>query len=107
MLEFLLVGALVLAAVMVAGVVAIPLLAIGAVIWLVLLPVRWLFKLVFWLGGALLGLLIAPIVLIVVAVAVVGAFVTALLALLAPLTPLVLLALLAWGAYRIAVPRAA
>lgn len=107
MLEFLLLGSVALAAVVFGGVVALPLLLIGALIWVVLLPLRWLFKLVFGIGGALLGILIAPVVIIIAAVALAGVLVAALLALLAPLVPVVLLALLVWGAYRIAVPRVA
>ena len=107
MLEFLILASLALAALVVGSIVAIPIIAVGALIWLVLLPIRWMLKLVFGIGGALLGLLAGPIVMIVLAVALAGAVVVALLALLAPLAPIVLLALLVWGAYRIAVPRAA
>ena len=107
MLEFLLLGSLALAALLLGSIVALPLLAVVALIWLVLLPIRWLFKLVFWMAGALLGLLLAPVVVIAVGIVLVGAFVASLLALLVPLAPIVLLALLVWGAYRIAVPRAA
>jgi hypothetical protein len=87
---------------------ALPFLAIGAILWLVTLPIRLLFgivfggifRLIFGLGGALLGLIIAPIVMVVVGVALIGAFVVAPLALVAPLIPVILLALLAWAIYR-------
>ena len=105
MLGFLIFGALALAF---AGVVAIPFMLIGAVIWLVMLPFRIFFKLlgaifgmVFGLGGALLGLIIAPIVMVIVAVALIGAFVSALLSLVVPLMPVALLALLVWAVYRL------
>ena len=116
MLTFLLFSAFAVVAFGFAGVFALPFLIIGGVIWLVLLPIRLLFglvfgglfRLVFGIGGALLGLVLAPLVMVVVGVALVGAFVAALFALLAPLIPIVLLALLGWGIYRIASrPRAA
>lgn len=112
MLTFLFFSALALAGLLIAGVFALPFLVIGAVIWLVLLPVKLLFgfifgglfRLIFGIGGALLGLIIAPIVIVVVGVALVGVFVAALLALLTPLIPVALLLLLGWGIYRIARP---
>lgn len=105
MLIFLVLSALALAAVVLGGIILIPLLAVGAFLWFVLLPIRLLFKLVFGLGGALLGLLLAPIVLLVIAVSLIGAAVTAVFSLAVPLVPVILLACLAWGLYRIAVPR--
>ena len=74
---------------------------VGGFIWLVLLPLRILFKLIFGLVGGLIGLLVAPIIMLVVGVALVGAFFAAALALLTPLIPLALLFLLGWGLYRL------
>lgn len=105
MLAFIIFSALAMAF---AGVVAIPFMLIGAVLWLVMLPFRLFFKLlggllgmVFGLVGGLIGLVIAPIVMIVVAVALVGAFISALLSLFVPLLPVALLALLVWAVYRL------
>ena len=94
------------------AILLLPLLLIGAVIWLVLLPIRLLFhlpvglvggffSLLFGLAGALLGIVLVPVVLLVVGVALVGAFFAAALALLTPLIPIVLLGLLGWGVYRL------
>jgi hypothetical protein len=107
MLTFLVVSSLALGAAVIAGVAALPILAVGAVIWLVLLPFRLLFKLVFGVLGAAFGLLAAPLFVLVAGLALAGVVVTGTLALLAPLVPIALLALLVWGIYRIAVPRAA
>ena len=74
MLTFLLGTALVLAALGL-GTVALPVLVIGAVIWVVLLPIRLVFGLVIALLGALISLI-------------------------TPLIPVALLALLGWGIYR-------
>ena len=114
MLTVLLLSLFALAAFGFAGVFAIPLIAIGVVIWLVTLPFRLLlgfvfgglFRLVFAIGGALLGIVLAPIIVVVVAAALVGALIAGLLALLAPLIPVVLLLLLGWGIYKVSRPRA-
>jgi len=114
MLTFLFLSLFALAAFGFAGVFALPLIAIGAVIWLVTLPFRLLFgfvfgglfRLVIAIGGALLGIVLAPIIMVVVAVALVGALIAGLLALLAPLIPVVLLLLLGWGIYKVSRPRA-
>jgi len=97
------------------GFLAIPLLVVGGVIWLVLLPIKLLlgfvfgglFRVVFGVLGTLLGLILAPLLLIVAGVAVVGAFIAALIALITPLVPVALLLLLGWGIYRVSArPRA-
>ena len=114
MLTFLLFSLVALAALAFGGVFALPLLVIGAVIWLVTLPFRLLFgfvfgglfRLVFGIVGVLLGVVLAPIIMIVVAVALVGALVAGLLSLLAPLIPVALLLLLGWGIYKLSRPRA-
>jgi hypothetical protein len=92
------------------GALALPFFVVGAVVWLVLLPVRLLFGWVFGglfrvfgLLGALLGLIVAPLALITVGVALLVAFLAALLALVTPLIPVVLLCLLGWGVYRVAI----
>jgi hypothetical protein len=89
-------------------------LVFGGLVWLVTLPIRFLFRVVFGgiglvlggLGGlfgaivgglgALFGLAVAAVVMVALA----GAFVAALLALLAPLVPVVLLLGLGWAIYR-------
>ena len=90
-------------------------LVISAVIWLILLPIRLFFRLVFGaiglvfgllgsvfgIGGSLLGLIIGPVIGLIVVVAVVGALVAAVTALLAPLVPVALLALLAWAIFKL------
>ena len=91
---------------------AVPLLVVGAVVWLVFLPIKLLFgfvlgglfRLVFALLGALMGLIVGPIVLVILGVAAVGALIAGLLALLAPLVPVVLLLLLGWALLRVARP---
>jgi hypothetical protein len=111
MLTFLFFSALALVAFATGGLFLIPFLIVGAVIWLITLPFRLLFgglfRLIFGIGGALLGIVLAPLILVVVAIAVVGAFVAAVLALLTPLIPVMLLVLFGWGVYRIARPRPA
>jgi hypothetical protein len=105
MVAFIVLAALALA---LAGVVAIPFIVIGGVIWLITFPLRLLFKLVggilgmvFGLLGGLLGLVIAPVVMLVVVIAIVGALLTAMVSLLAPLLPVALLGLLVWAIYRV------
>lgn len=104
MLTFLILSGLVLAVIVIGGLLTLPFLLIGAVVWLLLLPFRLLFKLVFGIGGALLGLLLTPFVMVIVAVALIGAAITALLGLAVPLVPVILLALLVWGILRVVTP---
>src|SRR5687767_1655517 len=112
MLTGLFVGAILLLVMGVGGAFVLPFLIVGALIWLVVLPFRILFHVVFGLvggffgliagiGGALLGVLLVPLVLLVVGVALVGAFLAVLLAFLTPLVPVFLLVLLGWGVYRL------
>jgi hypothetical protein len=101
MITLLLLCALGLAACVVLGVVALPLLAIGGLLWLVTFPIRILLKLLFGLGGALIGLVLAPVIAVVVAIVVAVALVGAVLSLVAPLLPLVLLGFFAWAVYRL------
>ena len=113
MLTFLLVSSLVLA-LFGFGLFALPLLIVGGVLWLVMLPIRLLFGFVFGglfrvffgLLGGLFSLLLVPLVMVVVGVALVGAFVAALVALLTPLIPVILLLLVGWAIYRAAGRRA-
>ncbi len=104
MLTLLFLSVLTLVAAVVAGIVVVN-LALGALVWLVLLPFRLLFKLVFGHGGLVLGVLLAPLLAVVAAVVVVGALLVALLSLLAPLVPIVLLAGFGWALYRLFVAR--
>ena len=71
-----------------------------AVIWLVTLPFRILFKIVFGLGGLFLGLLFAPFVLVVAGIGIAVAAVGAVLSLLTPLLPVLLLGFFGWAIYR-------
>ncbi len=100
MLTFLLFTALALAATVVGGLFFVH-LAVGAVFWLLLLPLRLIFKLVFGLGGLVLGMVMAPLIAVLVGVALLVALVLGALALLAPLIPLALLAGFAWALYRL------
>jgi hypothetical protein len=68
--------------------------------WLVFLPFRVLFKLVFGIGGLLIGVLAAPIVLLLVAIGVIVAVLAALAAIVLPLLPVILLGLGGWAIYR-------
>jgi hypothetical protein len=74
-------------------------------VWLVTLPFRILFRIVFGLGGGLLRLLLAPIVFLVFGVVLFALVVAAVLAILAPLIPVALLGLAAWAVYRLTTRR--
>lgn len=86
------------------GILVLPLLAIGLALWLLTIPIRmigWLLSGVFHVLGGLLGLVLAPLVLVALALLVVVALIVGLVSLLAPLVPVVLLALLVWAIYHI------
>ena len=92
----------------VAGAIAVPLILMAAAIWVVTLPFRLAFNLLF--GGlklllglaiGLVGLLALPLILLIAGIGLTGALVAGLLSLMAPLVPLALLGLLAWGIYRL------
>ena len=97
-----------LAALALGGVFALPFVILGAVLWIVFLPIKLLlgflfggvFRLVFGTFGALFGLLIVPLVLVVGGIALVAALALGLFALVTPLIPVILLALLGWGIYK-------
>ncbi len=99
MLTFLIICAF--TALAVGGLVAIPIFAVVSLVWLVLLPFRLLFKMLFGLGGMLIGLVVAPFVMLILGVVLIGALVAGLLALLAPALPIVLFALFGWALYRV------
>ena len=101
MLTFLVLSALALMVFVIGGLIAIPILAVASIVWLVLLPFKLLFKLIFGMGGMLLGLLAAPFLMLIVGVVLVGALLAGVLALLAPLLPIALLAVFAWALYRL------
>ena len=105
MLTFLVISAFALMALVVGGLIAIPILAVTSLIWLVLLPFRLLFKLLFGIGGMLLGMLVAPVVMIVVGVVLFGALIAGILALLTPLLPILLLGAFGWALYRLVARR--
>ena len=95
-----------------AGVVAVPLLFAVAALWLVTLPFRLAFRLLFGgvqlllgLGAAILSILALPLVLLVAAIGLVGAVLAGVLSLAVPLVPLALLGLLAWAIYRVTAHR--
>ena len=75
-------------------------LILKAVFWLLFLPFRLLFSLVFGLGGLLIGVVIAPVLLLAVGAALIVAILAALVALLLPLAPVILLALVGWAIYK-------
>ena len=74
--------------------------AVKVLLWLVLLPFKILFKVVFGLGWLILGAIAAPLLLLMVGVAVLVAVIGALLAIVLPLLPIVLLAAVAWAIFR-------
>jgi hypothetical protein len=71
-----------------------------AVFWIVTLPFRILFKIVFGLGGLLLGILFAPFVLVIAAIAGVVALLGGIVSLVTPLLPLLFFGLFGWAIYR-------
>ena len=77
------------------------------VFWLVLLPIRFVFKLLFWVLGAGFAVLMLPIILVIGLVGIVGGIVAALLSMLAPMLPILIVALVGWAIYRASVPRLA
>lgn len=73
--------------------------------WLITLPIRILFRLMFGLGGGLLRLLLVPVIVLVFGVVAFALMLAAVVALLAPLVPVALLALAAWAIYRMTTRR--
>lgn len=70
------------------------------VFWVVFLPFRILFKILFGVGGLLLGAVVAPLLVVVLGAGLVVAVVGALLAIVLPLLPVMLLAFVGWAIYR-------
>jgi hypothetical protein len=93
-------SAITVAACFVFAILALVGLVLKTVLWIVFFPIRFLLKLVFWILGVGLGVLILPLVLIVGGIAIVGAILAAILSLLAPLLPIAIVALVGWGIYR-------
>ena len=90
------------------GIVAIPFLLVAAAFWIVTLPFRIAFNLLFGgvklligLAMGVLSILALPFVLLIAAIGLAGALVAGVLSLAAPLVPLALLALLGWALYRV------
>lgn len=75
-------------------------LLVGGIIWLVLFPIRLLFRLVFGVAGLFLGLLLVPILGVVAAVVVVALLAAVAIAALVPLLPLLALLLIGWAFYK-------
>lgn len=107
MVELLVFGGLAAAALAVVAIVAFVFLILKFVLWAVLLPFRWLLKLLMipvWLTvgavGLALGAAALPLILIVLAVVAVIGVVTTVLALLLPAIPFVLLGLMLWAIFR-------
>ena len=73
-----------------------------ALVWLVTLPFRFFFKLLFGLGSILAGLVLAPFIVVIALIALVVSVIGAVLALIAPLLPVLLLAGFAWAIVRLA-----
>lgn len=80
--------------------IAFTVVAICAIVWAVLFPIRLLFKLMFGLLGAIVSVLLVPILLLVVGVVAVAALAAAFIAALVPLLPLLAMALVAWAIYK-------
>lgn len=104
MIELLTLGALAVAGVFVVSILALVFAVLKFVFWIVLLPIRLAFKLLFlpllllkWAGLALLSLVAAPILVVVLLVG--GAVVV--LGMLAPLLPVVFLVLAVWALVRL------
>ena len=68
--------------------------------WLVTLPFRIVFRLVFGLGGLFLGLLFSPVIAVVAVIGLVVALLGAVFSLLTPLLPLLLLGGFGWAIIR-------
>jgi hypothetical protein len=107
MLEFLTLAMLAVVAAGAIALVGVVVLVLKAVLWLVLLPFRILFKVAaFGVGalfggvGLLFGVVLVPLLLLAVAGVVVAAIVSALVALTIPAIPFVLLGLLIWSLVR-------
>jgi hypothetical protein len=75
-------------------------LVLKTILWIVFFPIRFVLKLVFWILGAGIAVLVLPLVLLVAGIAIIGALVAAILSLLAPLLPVAIVALVGWGIYR-------
>lgn len=107
MIELLVFGGLIAAALAVAAVIGFVFVLLKFLFWIVLLPFRLLLKLVMipvWLTigavGLALGFLALPLLLAVVAIVAVLGVIAAVLAFLLPLIPFVLLGLLIWAIFR-------
>ncbi|MFP5380308.1 MAG: hypothetical protein ACLGHP_11280, partial [Vicinamibacteria bacterium] len=107
MIEFFALATLAMVGLAVAALIGVVLFAIKAVVWLVLLPFRILFKvltfgagLAFGAVGLVAGLALLPVVLAVVAVIAIVAVVGAILSLLLPAIPFILLGLVVWALMR-------
>jgi hypothetical protein len=99
---FLLLCMLGVAAMLVIGVVgSIVGFFVHALFWLITLPFRIVFKIIFGLGGLFLGILFAPFLLVIALIGMVVAVVGGVLSLFAPLVPLVLLGGFGWAIYRL------
>jgi len=97
---FLVLCVLGLVALVVLGAIASAVLHV--LVWLVTLPFRIFFKLLFGLGGILAGLILAPFIVVIALIALVVSFVGAVLAMVVPLLPVVLLGAFAWAIFRLA-----
>ena len=93
----------VMLALAVAAVVSVGVFVLRMAFWMVLLPLRMLFGLLFvpfWIAKTVLkvafGVLLLPLMLIVGGVLAVAAFLAALVAVVTPLVPLLILGLLIW-----------
>ena len=75
--------------------------------WVVTLPFRIFFKLLFGLGGLFLGVLLSPFIAVIALIGLAVALVGAILSLLTPLLPVVLLGLFGWAIYRLGSKRPA
>lgn len=75
-------------------------LVLKTILWLVFFPIRFVFKMVFWLIGAGIAMLLLPLILLVIGVVIIGGIIAAILSLLAPLLPVAIVALVGWAIYR-------
>ena len=114
MLELLGFAALVMTALMASAVVMIGVFLVKTIFFLVTLPFRILFAVLFfplWLAKTIaklaLGVVLVPLLLIGGLIAAVLAALAAIAAILAPLLPLLIVALLVWALFRLMRPAVA
>lgn len=93
-------AALAVAACFVLFLLAVVGFVLKTVFWVVFFPIRLLLKLIGWVLGAGVAVLLLPFILLVAVVAIAGAILMAVLSILGPLLPVAVVALVGWAIYR-------